>query len=91
MLRLLGLIVDLELEGLPQAAAREVSVTWDGSPVTVVPRWTRYEFDGNLFLPTASGDVGRGVVDLRDLIYYVSLTGFFLAASVGALRSRRWA
>ena len=35
--------------------------------------------------------IARGVVDLRDLIYYLSLTGFFLAASVGALRARRWA
>ena len=35
--------------------------------------------------------VARGVIDLRDLVYYLSLTGFFLAASVGALRSRRWA
>ncbi len=37
------------------------------------------------------GSVARGVIDLRDLVYYVSLTGFFLAASVGALRARRWA
>jgi ABC-2 type transport system permease protein len=35
--------------------------------------------------------IARGVIDLRDLIYYLSLTGFFLAASVGALRARRWA
>jgi hypothetical protein len=31
------------------------------------------------------------VIDLRDLLYYASLTLFFLAASVGALRARRWA
>lgn len=35
--------------------------------------------------------IARGVVDLRDLVYYLSMTGFFLAASVGALRARRWA
>jgi ABC-2 type transport system permease protein len=35
--------------------------------------------------------IARGVIDLRDLVYYLSLTGFFLAASVGALRARRWA
>jgi ABC-2 type transport system permease protein len=35
--------------------------------------------------------VARGVIDLRDLVYYVSLTGFFLALSVGALRAKRWA
>ena len=34
--------------------------------------------------------VARGVIDLRDLVYYLSLTGFFLLASVGALRVRRW-
>jgi len=35
--------------------------------------------------------IGRGVVDLRDLLYYLSLTFFFLTASVGALRAKRWA
>jgi ABC-2 type transport system permease protein len=35
--------------------------------------------------------IARGVLDLRDLVYYLSLSGFFLAASVGALRARRWA
>jgi ABC-2 type transport system permease protein len=35
--------------------------------------------------------VARGVIDLRDLVYYLSLTAFFLAACVGALRVRRWA
>jgi ABC-2 type transport system permease protein len=35
--------------------------------------------------------IARGVIDLRDLLYYVSLTVFFLGLSVGALRSKRWA
>jgi ABC-2 type transport system permease protein len=35
--------------------------------------------------------IARGVMDLRDFMYYISLTLFFLAASVGALRARRWA
>ena len=35
--------------------------------------------------------IARGVIDLRDLVYYASLTVFFLALSVGALRARRWA
>jgi ABC-2 type transport system permease protein len=34
--------------------------------------------------------IARGVIDVRDLVYYLSLTGFFLVASVGALRARRW-
>jgi len=35
--------------------------------------------------------IGRGVIDLRDLLYYLSLTVFFLSLSVGALRAKRWA
>jgi ABC-2 type transport system permease protein len=35
--------------------------------------------------------VARGVIDLRDLAYYVSLTLFFLGLSVAALRVKRWA
>ena len=35
--------------------------------------------------------IARGVVDLRDLLYYVSLTVFFLFLCVGALRAKRWA
>ncbi|MCP3981250.1 MAG: ABC transporter permease subunit [bacterium] len=35
--------------------------------------------------------IARGVIDLRDLLYYASLTLFFLALSVGALRAKRWA
>lgn len=34
--------------------------------------------------------VARGVVDLRDLVYYASLSLFFLAACVMAVRARRW-
>jgi ABC-2 type transport system permease protein len=35
--------------------------------------------------------IARGVIDVRDLVYYLSLTALFLAASVAALRVRRWA
>lgn len=35
--------------------------------------------------------IARGVIDLRDLVYYASLTLFFLALSIGALRVKRWA
>jgi ABC-2 type transport system permease protein len=35
--------------------------------------------------------IARGVIDLRDLLYYVSLTSFFILLSVGALRAKRWA
>jgi ABC-2 type transport system permease protein len=35
--------------------------------------------------------IARGVIDLRDLLYYASLTLFFLGLSVAALRAKRWA
>ena len=35
--------------------------------------------------------IARGVIDLRDVVYYLSLTAFFLSLSVGALRAKRWA
>ena len=34
--------------------------------------------------------IERGVIDLRDLIYYLSLTSFFLAANLLSLDSKRW-
>lgn len=35
--------------------------------------------------------IARGVLDLRDLLYYASLTLFFLVLCVAALRAKRWA
>jgi ABC-2 type transport system permease protein len=34
--------------------------------------------------------IERGVVDLRDLIYYLSLTAFFLVLNIVSLDSKRW-
>ncbi|GAB4529816.1 MAG: hypothetical protein Kow0063_07270 [Anaerolineae bacterium] len=34
--------------------------------------------------------IERGVIDLRDLVYYLSLTVFFLALNVASLDSKRW-
>jgi ABC-2 type transport system permease protein len=34
--------------------------------------------------------IQRGVIDLRDLIYYLSLTGLFLTLNVLSLDSKRW-
>lgn len=34
--------------------------------------------------------IERGVIDLRDLVYYLSLTGLFLALNVISLDSKRW-
>lgn len=33
--------------------------------------------------------IARGVLELHDVLYYATLTGFFLLLSVGALRARR--
>jgi ABC-2 type transport system permease protein len=34
--------------------------------------------------------IARGVIDSRDVIYYLSMTGFALVLSVRALESRKW-
>ena len=34
--------------------------------------------------------IERGVIDFRDLVYYLSLTLFFLAANILSLESKRW-
>jgi ABC-2 type transport system permease protein len=34
--------------------------------------------------------IERGVVDVRDLLYYLSLTGVFLTLNVASLESKRW-
>jgi len=34
--------------------------------------------------------IARGVIDIRDLLYYVSLTALFLTMGTGALRAKRW-
>ena len=34
--------------------------------------------------------IERGVIDLRDVVYYLLLTGVFLAANVLSLESKRW-
>jgi len=34
--------------------------------------------------------IERGVIDLRDVVYYLSLTGFFLTLNVVALDRKRW-
>jgi ABC-2 type transport system permease protein len=35
--------------------------------------------------------IGRGVIDTRDVIYYLSVTAFFLYLNHRALAGRRWA
>ena len=34
--------------------------------------------------------IGRGVIDTRDIIYYLSVIGFFLFLNIRSLESRKW-
>jgi ABC-2 type transport system permease protein len=34
--------------------------------------------------------IGRGVIDLRDIAYYLSMIGFFLYMSIYSVESRKW-
>ncbi len=43
-----------------------------------------------LGLSTHFDSIGRGVVDTRDLVYYLSLIGFFLFLNVQAVQNRKW-
>ncbi len=49
---------------------------------------------GNILRALATGSrfesIERGVIDLRDLAYYLSLAGFFLSLNVLSLDSKRW-
>ncbi len=51
-------------------------------------------FWGDLFRGLGSGSrfesIQRGVLDLRDLAYYIALAGIFLALNVASLESKRW-
>jgi ABC-2 type transport system permease protein len=43
-----------------------------------------------LSLGTHFESIGRGVLDTRDLVYYLSLIGFFLFLNVRSVESRKW-
>jgi ABC-2 type transport system permease protein len=54
------------------------------APSLVVPVLTY------LGLGTHFDSIGRGVIDTRDIIYYLSIIGFFLFLNVRSLESRKW-
>ncbi|MEM7345002.1 MAG: Gldg family protein, partial [Chloroflexota bacterium] len=60
------------------------------------PRVTAYFSDGIAEILRAIGagsrftSIERGVIDLRDLVYYLSLTVLFLMLNVQSLDSKRW-
>jgi ABC-2 type transport system permease protein len=41
-------------------------------------------------LGTHFESIGRGVIDSRDVIYYLSVIGFFLYLNVRSIESRKW-
>ena len=47
-------------------------------------------FFNYLGMGTHFESIGRGVVDSRDIIYYVSLVGFFLFLNLKIVESRKW-
>lgn len=51
--------------------------------IASVVEWASFDYHFDSLL--------RGVVDTRDVIYFLSLTGFALALAFRALESRRWA
>ena len=54
-----------------------------------VPQWLVPAFSF-LGLGSHFASIGRGVLDSRDLIYYLSLIGFFLYMSVHTIEARKW-
>jgi hypothetical protein len=77
VLRALGLIIELELSSASEAPAAAlprsspahpamIKVSWPRHPLgaRIVPLWTSYEFDGEMFLPAGTGDIRAGLLDL---------------------------
>jgi ABC-2 type transport system permease protein len=62
-----------------------------GSPVVLstVPGFL-VPFFANLSLSYHFDSIGRGVVDSRDVLYYLSIIGFFLYLNVRSIESRKW-
>ncbi|MBU1700394.1 MAG: ABC transporter permease subunit [Candidatus Eisenbacteria bacterium] len=55
-----------------------------------IPVWLR-SFCQALGLGAHFDSVGRGVIDSRDVIFYLSLIGFFLYLNVRSIEKRSWA
>lgn len=54
------------------------------SPAWLAP-WLSY-----LSLRTHFDNITRGVIDIRDILYYLSVIGFFLYLNVRSVESRKW-
>ncbi len=52
------------------------------------PSW--YAFFTKIGMGARFNSIARGVLDLRDLVYYLSITTFFVVINVSVLRHRKW-
>ncbi len=75
---ILALVVCLALYGVGTEAFAGLFADRTASVLRAIGTGSRFE------------SIARGVIDVRDLAYYVSLTFFFLAGCVMAVRARRW-
>jgi ABC-2 type transport system permease protein len=75
---ILALVVCLALYGIGTEAFTGLFADRTAAALRAVGTGSRFQ------------SIARGVIDLRDLVYYASLTLFFLVASVNAVRARRW-
>ncbi len=58
--------------------------------LTAVPKWLVPVFKG-IALGSRFSSIERGVIDLRDVVYYLSIIGFFLFLNVRAVEMRKGA
>ncbi|MBU1241496.1 ABC transporter permease [Myxococcota bacterium] len=52
------------------------------------PAW--YAFFTKIGMGARFNSIARGVLDIRDLLYYLSITTFFVVINVSVLRHRKW-
>lgn len=57
--------------------------------LSTVPSWL-VPFFANVSLGYHFDSITRGVIDSRDILYYLSIIGFFLFLNVRMIESRRW-
>jgi ABC-2 type transport system permease protein len=58
--------------------------------LTALPRWI-VPFLKGIALGSRFNSIERGVIDLRDIVYYLSMIGFFLILNVRSVEARRGA
>jgi ABC-2 type transport system permease protein len=66
-----------------------VSLSFVAEQVNVTTTW-QSQLLGRLALFSQMHDFARGVIDTRPVIFFLSLTFFFLFLTLRAVESRRW-